>query len=39
MPEVTPELAPRRSSKPWHNGQAPGPLLRAKEGQTIVIDV
>jgi FtsP/CotA-like multicopper oxidase with cupredoxin domain len=38
--EVTLELAPRRSVKTSaYNGQAPGPLLRVKEGQTVAVDV
>jgi len=38
--EVTLELAPRRSVRTVaYNGQVPGPLLRAKEGESTVVDV
>ena len=38
--EVTLELAPRHSVKTLaYNGQSPGPLLRAREGKPIVVDV
>jgi FtsP/CotA-like multicopper oxidase with cupredoxin domain len=38
--EITLELAPRRFVKTLaYNGQAPGPLLRVKEGQTMAVDV
>jgi FtsP/CotA-like multicopper oxidase with cupredoxin domain len=38
--QVTLELAPRRSVKTAaYNGQVPGPLLRAKEGKSMVVDV
>jgi FtsP/CotA-like multicopper oxidase with cupredoxin domain len=38
--EITVELAPRHSVKTVaYNGQAPGPLLRAPEGQPLTVDV
>ena len=38
--ETNLELAPRKVVKTLaYNGQAPGPLLRAKEGQTITVEV
>jgi FtsP/CotA-like multicopper oxidase with cupredoxin domain len=38
--EVTLDLAPRRSIKTLaYNGQVPGPLLRARQGKPIVVDV
>jgi FtsP/CotA-like multicopper oxidase with cupredoxin domain len=38
--EVAVELAPRHSIKTLaYNGQVPGPILRAREGKPIVVDV
>jgi FtsP/CotA-like multicopper oxidase with cupredoxin domain len=38
--ETTLELGPRRAVKTLaYNGQVPGPLLRAKVGQTLTVDV
>lgn len=38
--EITLDLAPKRSVRTIaYNGQVPGPPLRAKEGQTIAVDV
>jgi FtsP/CotA-like multicopper oxidase with cupredoxin domain len=38
--EMTLDLAPRRSIRTLaYNGQVPGPLLRARQGQPVVVDV
>ena len=38
--EVTLDLAPRRSVRTLaYNGQVPGPVLRARQGQPVIVDV
>jgi FtsP/CotA-like multicopper oxidase with cupredoxin domain len=38
--ELTLDLAPRRSVRTLaYNGQVPGPVLRAKQGQPVIVDV
>jgi FtsP/CotA-like multicopper oxidase with cupredoxin domain len=38
--EMTLDLAPRRSVRTLaYNGQVPGPVLRAKQGQPVIVDV
>lgn len=37
---MTLDLAPRRSVRTYaYNGQVPGPVLRAKQGQPVIVDV